>query len=88
MLAFFNSFKTSIEITYTVDSSFSYYIQKLDQKEIKDKNKDEVIYEAADLVYHSLVGLSFSGISPDLIKSEIKRRFGVSGIVEKNSRGE
>lgn len=55
---------------------------------IKDKNKDEVIYEAADLVYHSLVGLSFSGISPDLIKSEIKRRFGVSGIVEKNSRGE
>ena len=30
--------KTSIEITYTVDSSFSYYIQKLDQKE-----KDEAI---------------------------------------------
>lgn len=53
---------------------------------IKDKNRDEVIYEAADLVYHTLVGLSFSGINPDLVKQEIRRRFGVSGIEEKNSR--
>ncbi len=54
---------------------------------IKDKNRDEVVYEAADLVYHSLVGLSFSGINPDLVKREIRRRFGISGIEEKNSRG-
>ncbi|MCI4400248.1 MAG: bifunctional phosphoribosyl-AMP cyclohydrolase/phosphoribosyl-ATP diphosphatase HisIE [Campylobacteraceae bacterium] len=54
---------------------------------IKDKNRDEVIYEAADLVYHSLVGLSFSGVNPDLVKREIRRRFGISGIEEKNSRG-
>lgn len=53
---------------------------------IKDKNKEEVVYEAADLVYHSLVGLSFSGINPELIKSELKRRFGIGGIEEKNSR--
>lgn len=53
---------------------------------IKDKNRDEIIYEAADVVYHSLVGLSFSGINPDLIKQELKRRFGISGIEEKNSR--
>ena len=55
---------------------------------VKDKNKNEIIYEAADLVYHALVGLSFSGVSPELVKTEIRRRFGVSGIVEKNSRGE
>jgi len=53
---------------------------------IKDKNRDEIIYEAADLIYHSLVGLSFSGVNPDLIKTELKRRFGISGIEEKNSR--
>ena len=55
---------------------------------VKDRNKNEIIYEAADLVYHALVGLSFSGVSPELVKTEIRRRFGVSGIVEKNSRGE
>jgi phosphoribosyl-AMP cyclohydrolase / phosphoribosyl-ATP pyrophosphohydrolase len=53
---------------------------------IKDKNKDEIVYEAADLVYHSLVGLSLSGINPELIKAELRRRFGTSGIEEKNSR--
>ena len=55
---------------------------------IKDKNKNEVIYETADLTYHALVGLSFSGVSPELVKTEIRRRFGVSGIAEKNNRGE
>ncbi|OCR20309.1 bifunctional phosphoribosyl-AMP cyclohydrolase/phosphoribosyl-ATP pyrophosphatase [Helicobacter pullorum] len=53
---------------------------------IKDKNSKEIIYEAADLLYHSLVGLAFSNINPDLIKQEIARRFGLSGIDEKNSR--
>ncbi len=53
---------------------------------IKDKEVHEIIYESADLIYHVLVGLSYRDISPDLIKQEIKRRFGLSGIVEKNSR--
>jgi len=53
---------------------------------IKDKDRNEIIYESADLVYHALVGLSFSGINPELVKTELKRRFGVSGIEEKNSR--
>lgn len=53
---------------------------------IKDKDKNEIVYEAADLMYHSLVGLSFSGVNPDLVKQELRRRFGISGIEEKNSR--
>ncbi len=53
---------------------------------IKDGNEDEIIYEAADLVYHCLVGLGYKEINPDRIKSELKRRFGISGIEEKNSR--
>jgi phosphoribosyl-ATP pyrophosphohydrolase/phosphoribosyl-AMP cyclohydrolase len=52
-----------------------------------DKEDDkQVIYEAADLLYHSLVGLGFREISPDLVKQELKRRFGTSGIEEKESR--
>ena len=52
-----------------------------------DKEEDQqVIYEAADLLYHSLVGLGLREISPDRIRQELARRFGTSGIEEKNSR--
>ncbi|MBD3841432.1 MAG: bifunctional phosphoribosyl-AMP cyclohydrolase/phosphoribosyl-ATP diphosphatase HisIE [Campylobacterales bacterium] len=53
---------------------------------IKDDNEEEIIYEAADLLYHSLVALASKNISPDRIKQELARRFGLSGIEEKNSR--
>ena len=53
---------------------------------IKDDNIDESIYEAADLTYHTLVALVSKDISPDRIKQELQRRFGTSGIQEKNSR--
>jgi len=52
-----------------------------------DKESDEqVIYESADLLYHTLVGLGYREISPDRVKQELKRRFGISGIEEKESR--
>lgn len=53
---------------------------------IKDGNEDEIIYECADLVYHVLVALGHKNISPDRIKQELARRFGMSGIAEKNAR--
>lgn len=53
---------------------------------IKDGKEDEIIYECADLVYHVLVALGHKNISPDRIKQELARRFGMSGIAEKNSR--
>ncbi|MEA3316053.1 MAG: bifunctional phosphoribosyl-AMP cyclohydrolase/phosphoribosyl-ATP diphosphatase HisIE [Campylobacterota bacterium] len=53
---------------------------------IKDNNEEEIIYEASDLLYHTLVALASKDISPDRIKQEIARRFGMSGIEEKNSR--
>lgn len=62
-------------------------------KSVKDSNtsafdstKSAVIYESADVLYHLLVGLSYCDISPDEVMSELKRRFGTSGIEEKNSR--
>jgi phosphoribosyl-ATP pyrophosphohydrolase/phosphoribosyl-AMP cyclohydrolase len=45
-----------------------------------------MVYEAADLTYHMLVALASKNISPDRIKQELARRFGMSGIAEKNSR--
>lgn len=53
---------------------------------VKDNNEHEIIYEAADLWFHSLIALASRGISPDKIRQELSRRVGVSGIVEKNSR--
>ncbi|MFA6789466.1 MAG: bifunctional phosphoribosyl-AMP cyclohydrolase/phosphoribosyl-ATP diphosphatase HisIE [Arcobacteraceae bacterium] len=53
---------------------------------LKDDNTEEIIYESADLVYHCLVGLARKNISPDRVKQELARRFGMSGIEEKNSR--
>ncbi len=53
---------------------------------VKDNDEAEIIYECADLVYHVLVALGHKNISPDRIKQELSRRFGMSGIVEKNAR--
>ena len=53
---------------------------------IKDKDEKEIVYEAADLAFHILVALGYADINPDLVKQELKRRFGLSGIEEKNSR--
>lgn len=53
---------------------------------MKDDNKEEIVYEAADLLYHTLVALASKNISPEQVKNEIARRFGISGIAEKNGR--
>ena len=55
---------------------------------VKDDDEAEIIYEAADLVFHTLVALGDKNINPDRIKQELSRRFGLSGIEEKNSRSD
>ncbi len=54
---------------------------------IESESDNQVIYEVADLAYHTLVGLGYRDISPDRVKQELARRFGISGIEEKESRG-
>ncbi len=53
---------------------------------IEFESDENVIHEAADLLYHSLVGLGKREISPDRIKQELEKRFGISGIEEKEKR--
>lgn len=53
---------------------------------IDEESDEQVIYESADLLYHALVGLGYREISPDRVKQELSRRFGLSGITEKENR--
>ncbi|MCL5041848.1 MAG: phosphoribosyl-ATP diphosphatase [Gammaproteobacteria bacterium] len=50
------------------------------------EDKSELIYETADLWFHSLVMLSHLGLGPDDILNELERRFDLSGLAEKASR--
>lgn len=52
----------------------------------KDGVREKVIYETADLWFHSLVLLTQQGIHPREILDELARREGLSGIEEKASR--
>ena len=52
----------------------------------KDGDNDKLIYETADLWFHSLVLLAHRGLGPDDVLQELGRRFGVSGHDEKASR--
>ena len=45
-----------------------------------------LIYETADLWFHSLVMLSHLGESPEAVLEELARRFDLSGLEEKANR--
>jgi phosphoribosyl-ATP pyrophosphohydrolase len=52
----------------------------------KDGNKAQIVYETADLWFHTLVLLAQQGLGPHDVLTELGRRFGISGIEEKASR--
>jgi phosphoribosyl-ATP pyrophosphohydrolase len=52
----------------------------------KDNNKEAIIYETADLIFHILILLAEKGVKPEDIFEELERRFGVSGLNEKKQR--
>ena len=52
----------------------------------KGGERHEIVYETADLIFHTLVLLGFHDIEPEEIYAELRRRFGVSGHDEKSSR--
>lgn len=54
----------------------------------KDGNKEHLIYETADLWFHTMIMLAQAGLKPQDVLDELARREGLSGIVEKASRVE
>lgn len=54
----------------------------------KDGDQEKIIYETADLWFHSMVLLAQQGLKSDDILNELARRFGLSGLEEKANRNE
>lgn len=54
----------------------------------KDGDREHLVYETADLWFHTLVLLSHSGLGPGDVMEELARRFGTSGLEEKARRDE
>jgi phosphoribosyl-ATP pyrophosphohydrolase len=49
-------------------------------------DREQVVYETADLWFHIMVMLSHLDISHDEVLAELERRFGLSGLEEKAQR--
>ena len=52
----------------------------------KDGSQEDLIYETADLWFHTMVMLAQAGLSAEDVLNELARREGLSGLAEKASR--
>jgi len=52
----------------------------------KGGDRQQIVYETADLWFHCLVMLANQGIHPDEVLAELARREGLSGLEEKAAR--
>jgi len=52
----------------------------------KDGDAEKIVYETADLWFHTLVMLASQGLGPQQVLDELERRIGLSGLDEKASR--
>jgi phosphoribosyl-ATP pyrophosphohydrolase len=54
--------------------------------EAVSRNRDALVAESADVLYHLIVMWVDAGVRPDEVWAELQRREGVSGVAEKASR--
>lgn len=54
----------------------------------KGGSREQIVYETADLWFHTLVMLAYHDLRPEAVLDELERRFGLSGLDEKASRGD
>ena len=54
----------------------------------KGSDDAQLVYETADLWFHTLVLLAQQDLHPSDVIGELERRFGLSGLEEKAGRGE
>lgn len=52
----------------------------------KNGDKQQIVYETADLWFHCMVMLAHQGLHPNDVLTELERRFGLSGLEEKSQR--
>jgi len=53
----------------------------------KSGDAQQLVYETADLWFHTLIMLAQQGLGPADVLTELERRFGTSGHDEKAARG-
>jgi len=53
---------------------------------VAKNDRQNLVYESADVLYHLLVMLAARGVSLDEVMAELERREGTSGIAEKAAR--
>lgn len=54
----------------------------------KEANKEQIIYEMADLWFHCLVLLADQNLNSGQVLAELQRRFNLSGLEEKARRAQ
>jgi phosphoribosyl-ATP pyrophosphohydrolase len=52
----------------------------------KSGDAGQIVYETADLWFHTMVLLAQQGLGPQAVLDELARRFGLSGLEEKAAR--
>ena len=52
----------------------------------KDGEPEHIVYEVADLWFHSMIALAHHGLRVENVINELARRQGLSGLVEKANR--
>lgn len=50
--------------------------------ETEAERREHVVHEAADLLFHTLVLVSWAGVSLSEVEAELSKRFGTSGLDE------
>ena len=87
--------KASAEVSYTrklIDRGVSHCAKKLGEEAVEaalaavGEDRDHMIAEAADVLYHLLVLLHARGISLAEVEAELERRTRQSGLDEKAGR--
>lgn len=51
-----------------------------------EDDKEEIINESADMLFHWLLLLAISGVKPEQVAAELEKRSGISGLDEKALR--
>ena len=86
------NFDKEVSYTSSLLTNKNLLAKKLGEESIEvileylDNNKNKIIKESADLLYHLCVIWISADIKPDDVWHELHRRKGISGLEEKKSR--
>jgi phosphoribosyl-ATP pyrophosphohydrolase len=87
-----NSSPKNSYVSYLVSKGIKECAKKVGEEAVEtslaalSRNKEDAIKESADLLFHLLVLWKASGLKPEEIMNELKKRESISGLTEKQNR--